>query len=257
MVALNCLLKKAKSGGFLLGWWVSGRGGEGVKVLHMLFANDTLVFCEPSHDQLTYLCWLLMCFEAIYGLKFNLKKSDLILVGSMENVDELAQEFECKDFLWEGGALEWKPYLVWWTIIGSGELSNKKSLTKNTRKRRSGGGGDELLRSSFPSLFALAIFKEAWVVNVWSPSSNGGCWAPCLSRRLNDWEVDLVESFFLRLQRWRVSNDEEDRLVWLVEKSGKFSIKALYKVVWGKVLTLDLLKGRGCEGVTQKLTWVF
>ena len=68
-------------------------------------------------------------------------------------------------------------------------------------------------------------------MNVWSPSSNGGCWAPCLSRRLNDWEVDLVEIFFLRLQRWRVSNDEEDRLVWLVEKSGKFSIKALYKVL--------------------------
>ena len=96
MVALNCLLKKAKSGGFLLGWRVSGKGGEGVKVLHLLFANDTLVFCEPSHDQLTYLCWLLMCFEAIYGLKVNLKKSDLILVGSVENVDELAQEFECK-----------------------------------------------------------------------------------------------------------------------------------------------------------------
>ena len=39
------------------------------------------------------LCLLLMWFEAILGLKVNMEKSKLILVGSMENVEKLAQEF--------------------------------------------------------------------------------------------------------------------------------------------------------------------
>ena len=91
--------------------------------------------------------------------------------------------------------------------------------------------GDEPLRSPFPSLFALATSKEAWVVDVWSPSFDGGCWAPHFSKRLNDWEVELVERFFMRLQRWRVSSDEEDRLVWVGEKCGNFFVKALYKVL--------------------------
>ena len=96
MEALICLLKRPKSGGFLLGWWVNGKGGKGVEVTYLLFVDDTLVFCESFHDQLTYLCWLLMCFETFFRLKVNLEKSELIPVGSVKNVDELAKEFGCK-----------------------------------------------------------------------------------------------------------------------------------------------------------------
>ena len=48
---------------------------------HMLFADDTLVFCEASQDQMTYLCWTLMWFEAILGLRINLDNNELIPVG--------------------------------------------------------------------------------------------------------------------------------------------------------------------------------
>ena len=37
-----------------------------------------------------------MWFEAISGLKVNLDKSDLILVGRVENMDDLACELGCK-----------------------------------------------------------------------------------------------------------------------------------------------------------------
>ena len=45
---------------------------------------------------MTFLCWLLMWFEAISSLKVNMDKSELILVGSVENVEDLASELGCK-----------------------------------------------------------------------------------------------------------------------------------------------------------------
>ncbi|RVX10355.1 Protein trichome birefringence-like 12 [Vitis vinifera] len=96
MEALSCLLKRAREGGFLPGWRFSGKGGAGVEISHLLFTNDTLVFCEPSLDQMSYLSCLLMGFEAMSGLRVNLDKSELIPMGRVENVEELALEFGCK-----------------------------------------------------------------------------------------------------------------------------------------------------------------
>ena len=45
---------------------------------------------------MTFLCWLLMWLEAIFGLKVNLNKNELIPVGRVENVDDLACELGCK-----------------------------------------------------------------------------------------------------------------------------------------------------------------
>ena len=55
MEALSCLLRRAREGDFLTGLKVNGRGGEGLEVTHLLFADDILVFCEASHTQLTCL----------------------------------------------------------------------------------------------------------------------------------------------------------------------------------------------------------
>ena len=44
MEALNCLLGRAVCEGFLSTCKVQGRRGEGVKVSHLLFVDDTLIF---------------------------------------------------------------------------------------------------------------------------------------------------------------------------------------------------------------------
>ncbi|KAL6347549.1 hypothetical protein AAG906_026074 [Vitis piasezkii] len=92
-------MQKSRGGGILYKLDIeklSGRGGAGVEVTHLLFVDDSLVFCEPSIDQVSYLSWFLMWFEAMSGLKVNLDKSEIIAVGRAENVEELALEFGCK-----------------------------------------------------------------------------------------------------------------------------------------------------------------
>ena len=54
------------------------------------------MFCQASQDQLTYLSWLLMWFEVVSGLRINLEKSELIPVGRVENINDLALDFGCR-----------------------------------------------------------------------------------------------------------------------------------------------------------------
>ena len=70
-------------------------GGNGLKISHLLFVDDTLAFCEASQEQMVFLSWLLMWFEAILGLSINLDKSEILLVGRVENVELLALKFGC------------------------------------------------------------------------------------------------------------------------------------------------------------------
>ena len=53
------------------------------------------MFCQLGKDQLTHLCWMLKWFEASFGLKINLEKSEMILMGRVENIEELAAAFGC------------------------------------------------------------------------------------------------------------------------------------------------------------------
>ena len=138
------------------------RGGEGLEVSHLLFANDTLVFCEVSHTQLMYLSWLLMWFEVILGLKINLTKSELILVGRMENLEELALVIGCKAGMLSTtylGLPLGAPYnsLVAWDEVEERFL---KRLTLWKRQYISKGGRLTLIistLSSFPIYF-LSLF---------------------------------------------------------------------------------------------------
>ncbi|RVW38193.1 LINE-1 reverse transcriptase-like [Vitis vinifera] len=96
MEVFSCLLRRAISGGYLFGWRVRGKSGERILILHLLFADDTLVFCEASQDQMTYLSWLLMWFQACSSLRINLEKSELIPVGRVHDIEDLALKLGCK-----------------------------------------------------------------------------------------------------------------------------------------------------------------
>jgi hypothetical protein len=92
MEALSKLFSVTVQRGFLSGFSV-GFGSSGViNISHLLFANDTLVFCGANPDHLHYLHLLFLSFEAVSDLKINLAKSVLVLVGY---VDELAGILGC------------------------------------------------------------------------------------------------------------------------------------------------------------------
>ena len=76
----------------------------------------------------------------------------------------------------------------------------------------------------FPSLFALAYSKEAWVMDIWdSLTEKGrGRWNPCFFKPFNDYEVEVVKIFLVRLHGKRVCGDVEDTVLWTETKSGKF-----------------------------------
>ena len=51
------------------------------------------MFSQATQDQMTFLSWLLMWFEAVSGLRINFEKNELIPMDSVENIDNLAMEF--------------------------------------------------------------------------------------------------------------------------------------------------------------------
>ena len=92
----SILVDKAASRGFLSSFKMKNKIGEELQITHLLFADDILVFCNDSKDQLAYLSWIFLWFESIFGLKINLEKSSILLVGNVENIEDLAMELGCR-----------------------------------------------------------------------------------------------------------------------------------------------------------------
>ena len=431
MEVLSCLINRAVEGNYFAGSRIAVGRGEDLIISHLLYADDTLIFCQANIEQLKYPSWILMWFEALSGLKINLNKSKIIPIGTVDNVEELASELGCKvrsfptsylglplgakhkalgvwdlieercrkrlanwkiqyiskggratlirstlsslpiyylslfrmpqkvcasleriqrQFLWGGTDHVKKISLVKWATVcidkrkgGIGIKSysnmNKALLSKwswrfaNDRKslwRRvisckfgeSSGGwhtgdlrggygtslwkeirkewpsffqssvfvlgdgrrinfwkdvwcGGEALCARFPSLFNLALNKEARVADIWESGVGARGWSPTFLRSLNDWEIGEMVRFLQILHDQNFRPTGEDMLLLKEVKEKRFSVQAMYKcydsspafdfpyhsiwnsvvrpkigiftweATWGKVLTLDNLKHRG------------
>ena len=96
MEVLSALIRRAVDGGFISGCRIRGRGRMEMNVSHILFADDTIILCEAKKEHLTFLSWILAWFEAAFDLRINLAKSVLILVGEVEEIEEMAVELGCR-----------------------------------------------------------------------------------------------------------------------------------------------------------------
>ncbi|GLT53880.1 hypothetical protein SLA2020_271180 [Shorea laevis] len=96
MEALSRMMVVIESRGLVDGFSVGSRYNAGMVVSHLLFADDTLIFCGANEEHIRNLRCLLLCFESILGLKINLSKSEIIPIGEVDEIDSLASLFGCR-----------------------------------------------------------------------------------------------------------------------------------------------------------------
>ena len=87
MEGLSRLMDKATQGGLLSVFSEGDTMHQPLLVSHLLFADDTLIFCDAEPEQVTHLQYVFTWFEMIYRLKVNLSKSELVLVGEVHNLE--------------------------------------------------------------------------------------------------------------------------------------------------------------------------
>ncbi|CAL5403808.1 unnamed protein product [Camellia sinensis] len=87
---LNILFERAKEMGLIQGVAI---GNNGVRVTHLQFADDTIIFCEAEWVEVVTIKRILRCFEILSGLKINYHKSVIAGIGVEEG---LMQSFAAK-----------------------------------------------------------------------------------------------------------------------------------------------------------------
>ena len=104
MEAFSKLILRAVDRGFIQGFerkeLLCG-GGEAwlwdaLLISHFLFADDTLILCGSTPEQIGYLRCILLCFEAVSGSRVNFSKSEMVPIGAVPNIDDLAAILGCK-----------------------------------------------------------------------------------------------------------------------------------------------------------------
>jgi hypothetical protein len=162
MEVLSRLLQKTVDGGFIRGFKVGSEERTGLAISHLLYVDDTIMFYDTDREQLLYIRLVLTCFEAITGLKVNLGKSEMVPVGNVGNVGDLAEILCCKvgslpmQYLGMPLGASFKAKSVWNPILEK----MKRRLARWKLLYLSKGGRLTLLKSTLSSLptYYLSLF---------------------------------------------------------------------------------------------------
>ena len=65
-------------------------------VSFLLFADDTLIFCDADPTHIANLRSILARFEEVSGLSINLGQSELVPIGEVHNPDVLVGLLGCR-----------------------------------------------------------------------------------------------------------------------------------------------------------------
>ncbi|KAG6692683.1 hypothetical protein I3842_10G126000 [Carya illinoinensis] len=163
MDALSRMIEAAVEGSFLFGFVVGGEPLNCLKVSDLLFADDTLIFGDPNEEHLLALRALLLCFEAVSRLRINLSKFEIVPMGSISNISDLANIMGCKisslptRYLGLPLGASHKLVTIWDGVIEKIE----RRLTGWKMLYLSKGGRITLLKSTFSNLptYFLSLFR--------------------------------------------------------------------------------------------------
>ena len=62
MEVFSKMIKRVEGASLLQGFKADGRRGGGVCVSHLLFADDTILFCDANEEQILHVWMLFLCF---------------------------------------------------------------------------------------------------------------------------------------------------------------------------------------------------
>ena len=95
MEVLSRILRKTESN-LYRDFHVGAVNSVGVRISHLLFADDTILFCDASREQLLSIRLALSCFPAFMGLKVNFGKSEIVPIGDVNNLEVLSNILHCR-----------------------------------------------------------------------------------------------------------------------------------------------------------------
>jgi hypothetical protein len=157
------MLKQLENEGHIKGFKAGPAKSNGVSISHLLFADDIILFCDVEPSQLMHIRMVLTCFEAVTGLKVNMRKSEMVLVGEVANITALADFLCCQvrslPMTYLGAPLgsPFKALSIWNPILE--KIEHKLAGWKRCYLSR--GGRLTLLKStlaSFPTYY-LSLFS--------------------------------------------------------------------------------------------------
>ena len=127
MEVLSRLLKKTEECNLIRGFHVGDVNVVGVCISHLLFANDTILFCNAFREQLLSIRLVLSCFQAFTGLKVNIGKSEIVPIREVNNIVALANILQCRvgrlpmKYLGVPLGTSFKSTTIWNPILGKME----------------------------------------------------------------------------------------------------------------------------------------
>jgi hypothetical protein len=160
--ALSRMMTRAGEEGMLSGFQVGSLDNFLLKISHLLFADDTLIFFDANPNHIFHIRLLFTWFEAVSGLKINLCKSEMVLVGSVSDLENLAGIMGCKtaqlpmNYLGLPHGAKFKSKAIWDPILEKIE----RKLAGWKRMYLSKGGRLTLIKSTLSSLatYFLSLF---------------------------------------------------------------------------------------------------
>lgn len=134
-----------------------------VNISHLLYADDTLIFCGADRNQVLYLNLTLLLFEAVSGLHINRLKSVIYPVNEVQNLEELAEILGCSigtfptTYLGLSVGAKFKSEAVWSGVIEKFE----KKLASWQLQYLSMGGRLTLINSVLDSIptYYMSLFE--------------------------------------------------------------------------------------------------